>query len=61
MFSLRLYNIMHNKSIMVHLTEVLVSYIRKFYVFHTAPVHCWNCSRDNFNVCSLVSLIVKRG
>ena len=50
-----------NKHIIVYLIEVLVSYIPKFNVLHTAlHVHCWNCSRDIFNVSSSLSL-VERG
>ena len=40
MFCLQLYNDIQNKHIIVHLTGVLVSYIRKLNVLHTAPVHC---------------------
>ena len=43
-----------NKHIIIHLTEVPVSYIGKFNVL---LVHRWNCCRDNFNVCSLLSLV----
>ena len=42
-------------------TEVLVLYIPKSNVFHIALGHCRNFSRDNFNICLLLSLVVKRG
>ena len=51
---------MQNKHIIVHLTEVLVSYFQKYNIFNTAPVHYWNFSRENFNVYSLPSFNVKR-
>ena len=60
LFCLRLYDILQNKHIIVHLTEILVLYIRKFYVLHTALVHCWNFSIGNFNVCLLPSLLIER-
>ena len=47
--------------VIVHLTDVLVFYIRKFKVLHTAPVHGWNFSRDNFYFYSLPSLVVESG
>ncbi len=50
-----------NKHIIVHLTEVFVSYIPKFDVFHTALDHSRNFCMDNFNVCLSLSLVVKRG
>ena len=49
-----------NKLIIVHLTEVIVSYIPKFNVLHMALVHSWNHNRDNFNVHSLLSSVGKR-
>ena len=49
-----------NNHIIVHLTEVLVSYIPKFNALHTVLVPCWNCRRDNFNIRSLLSLVEKR-
>ena len=51
------YIILYKINIIVKLTEVLVSYIGKFNVLHTAPVHCWNFSRDKFNVGSSASLL----
>ena len=48
-----------NKYIIVHLTEVLVSYIPKFHVLQAALVHYWNFS-NHYNVCSWLSMVVKK-
>ena len=60
LFCLWLYNIMQNRHIIVHLTEVLVSYTWKYNVLHMAPVHRWNFSSGNFNAHSLPSLVGER-
>ena len=58
-YCLQLYNL-QNKHIILHLIEVLVSHIRKFNILHTTLVHCWNFSRDNFNVYSLMRLDIEK-
>ena len=49
-----------NKHVIVHSTEVLVSYIPKFNALSIKLVYCWNFSRDSFNICLLQSMVIKK-
>ena len=43
-------SVSHNRVQVLSIPEVLVLYIWKFNILLIALVHCWNFSRDNFNI-----------